>query len=316
MQGIVETEIAKGRRELGWEVGYVAVNGGNTPSPVVGIVLNNDADFVVKRFWPIMFGAAGFDPVMPDAVTMQIRDGASGQEFYRQPGSPYAMGSMPRTSAPQVVSPGISGRWSSNKMGMPAPMVLRRGSTIFIEFQNPAAANWSGDIYVAAEGFRVYPGASDPIPAKIKGLAFTYVWNGTLALGALAAGVQKLGTITMQGPGQGKYILKTAYIRSTGQVAQTTDKYLLTPADVLAVQIRDTALAGKLWARMGQPQPAVGQILPAAALTCGDTGAPWPQGRYVTGADQIAVDLFGDPACWVGSNPGTIEVGFVGNLIP
>ena len=81
MKGIVETEIARGRRELGWEVGYSAQNGLTTASFVAAVVINNDADFVCKRIWLCQFGT---NLPMDPRITVQVLDGATGNVIMRQ----------------------------------------------------------------------------------------------------------------------------------------------------------------------------------------------------------------------------------------
>lgn len=323
MMGAVELDIAKGRRELGWEIGFVAVGGTAPVNPVAAIVLNNDADFVVTRMWVMQWGLAAGNIPLPSTILMNIRDGATSSVLFRQPGVPSSFCSVPywAGAAPynQNGSGAGAGRFSNNAKGLPAPYLIRRGSTVFFEFTNSAAYTFGGDLYVGLEGFRVYPQDADPIPKTIKGYALPYSWNGTLVVpSGLSAGIQFLGTITAPGPGPGKYVLKQAAISSTLYVApQGAVNSVAPPDNVLAIQIRDTLAQGKFWARMSTP-PALGQYMPAAMFTGGGTSAPWPQPRYMTGQDTINMDLFGDPAAFnnFAAAANTIEVQLNGVYLP
>jgi hypothetical protein len=321
-KGIVMLDVVKGaRRELGWEVGYVAVNGTTLQNPVAAVVLDNDADFVVTRIWAGQFGADS--PILfPDSILIQVRDSATGNTMLRQPGRVASFCSMPFAGFNPLVTPGPinpSARFVSNALGLPSPYLLRRGSSAFIEFFNPDGYTWKGDIWVAFEGFRVYPGQEDQVPNEVKGYALPYSWNGTITPGVLAAGLKQLGTIEAAGPGPGRYILKVGAISCTGAIAPVIPgggAPVVPPADcVLFAQVRDTTHQGKFWVRATN-QPALGTFVPAAFMTGGGAGAPWAHPRYIDGQSKIFIDIFGDSDSFVGNDPGTIEVDLLGVNIP
>lgn len=315
MKGAVILPIAKGRRELGWETGFAAVAGTTSPNPVASIVLNNDADFVACKMTVMQYGAAAGNIPLPNTVVMNVRDGATGNVLNRQPGVPASFCSVPWPGDRVGNSVPSTGRWANYEKGLPSPFLIRRGSSVFFEFSNPAAYSFAGDLYVVLEGFRVYPGEKDPIPDQVSGYALPYSWAGTLVVpGGLPAGLQSLGTITMPGPGPGRFMLKYGAITSTA--LPTAQSNVLPPTDnVLALQVRDTLAQGKFWARMTTPPSNLGQYMPAAAFTGGGSGAPWAHPRYMDGVSTIFVDVFGDPSAFTGGTPGTVEVQLNGVLV-
>jgi hypothetical protein len=188
---------------------------------------------------------------------------------------------------------------------------MRRGSSAFFEFTNPSGYVFTGDLYVVLEGYRLYTGAKDPIPSAIKGQCEPFVWNGSLVVpNGLAAGLQNLGTVSMPGPDQNRYILKAGAIFATGTPA-AVGGVTLYPEDVLLMNAYDTYQQNKLWARVSTPPP-YGQFMPAKCFVNGGPGAPWAWPRFIQGTDQLYFQLWGDPSAWVGGNPGTIELQFTG----
>jgi hypothetical protein len=301
----VLTAVVDGRKELGWECGYLSLASANAnASPVIGITVNNDADFIGIRAYLLQVGVAGAGIPIPPSVTVQVRDSATGNTFLRQPGAPSGFFTQPYNPG----SPQSSGRFITAPLGWPAPHIMKRGSSAFFEISNPTAYTFVGDLYMVYEGYRVYTGENDPVPATIKGQAEPFSWNGTVTPGnGLAGGLQSLGVITMPGLDQNRYILKSASITATGTPAAVGGVQLF-PEDVLLIQVQDTYQQNKLWGRVSTP-PAYGQYFPAKCLTQGGTGAPWPWPRFVQGTDTIFVNLFGDPNAWTAGNTiGTIEV--------
>ncbi len=319
MKGAVILDIAKGRRLLGYEVGFVAVAGTAPVSPTIAIVLNNDADFVAKRITLVQFGNAGCEVVLPRSVTAQVRDSATGMVFFRQSGSFASFGSVPAING-AANGAGYNPRFVMNKEGLPAPYLMRRGSSAFIEISNPAAYSFTGDLYAILEGFYVYPSANgednDPVPNQIKGYCLPFSWNGSLVVATAAtAGVRKLGTIEMLGPGVGHFILKTGAISSTAGNPAAVNSGVLKADDVLALNIYDTREQSKRWQHL-TTVPAAGQFMPASALTCGGISAPWAHPRYMGGTDKIFCDVYGDGTAWTGNAPGTLELQLNGVWVP
>jgi hypothetical protein len=307
----VLTQLAPGRRELGFECGYLSLADANaSASPVIGITVNNDADFVAVRPMLLQSGPAGAGIPVPPSVTLQIRDSATGHTFYRQPGS--ALGFLAQPYAPG--SPQSSGRFVSNHLGWPAPHVLKRASSVFFEISNPTGYVFVGDLYLVYEGYRLYSNEKEPVPDTITGQVEPFDWNGTLVVpNGLSAGLQIIGTITMPGTDQDRYVLKAAAINATG-VPSAVGGVTLFPEDVLLMQVKDTYQQNKQWARVSTPPP-YGQYMPAKAFVGGGPGAPWAWPRFVQGTDTIYIDLVTDPSAWVGGNPGTIEFHLIGDRI-
>lgn len=320
MKGAVILDVAKGRRLLGYEVGYVAVNGTSPTNPTLAVVLNNDADFVVTRMMLIQFGAAGCEVVLPRSITANIRDSATGNVMFRQAGNFGSFGNVPYFPVPSANGAGQDGRFMMNREGLPAPYLMRRGSSAFIEIFNPVPYTFTGDLYVMFEGFYVYPSAdgkdNDPIPSQIKGYCIPFSWNGTKVIPVNATpGLASLGTIEMLGPGVGHFILKTASISATAGLPKAVNTGQPTAGDVLGVSIYDTREQSKRWQHLTNA-PALGSYMPASFMTVGATSAPWAYPRYMGGTDKIFVDLYGDTTAWNGNTPGTVEVQMNGVWIP
>jgi hypothetical protein len=315
MNALVQLDIAKGRKELGWEIAYVALDGTTTASPTLSCVINNDADFVARSMMIAMWGVNGATILPPLGTTIQVRDSGTGNVMFRTPGNPMGFMGQPASGAQA-----FNGRFAANKMALPCPYLIRRGSSVFFEVQNAAGNTWHGDMFVGLEGFRVYPGQDDPIPQKITGYALPFSWNGPLVVpGSLGAGVQKLGTIDMQGPGVGHFFLKYAAVFATAMPNEVTLNGLSfqpAPDDCLALQLTDTQL-NKLWIHNATPTTVGnGQYAPASFVTKGGTGFPWEQPRYLSGVDKMLVDVYGDPTAFRGGTPGTVEVQLNGVWVP
>jgi hypothetical protein len=177
------------------------------------------------------------------------------------------------------------------------------------------AAAITGDCLIVFEGFRIYPGEKEPVPQDIQGYNTPYSWGGQLVIpNGLGAGMQKLGSLLLPGPGEGKYVLKDCTIATTGTPV-AVGGYLPTPDCVLGFQVQDSRQQQKLWARMGTNPSPIGQYMPGMALTGGGGGLPWVWPRYVEGQDQVQVDVFGDPASFTGGNPGTLDFSLNGVCI-
>jgi hypothetical protein len=313
--GIVKTKIAEGRYELGWEVGALSAAAFNAAgTPIIGIQVNNDADFLVQKVHVYEFGAAGSKFILDPAYSMQIKDSASGNVFYRQPGSPYHLAQMPYIPRTAIAGNNF-GRFGMNDKGMPAPYLLRRACSAFIEFSKLAGAPAVvGDVYVVFEGFRIYPGEREPVPASIEGYNTPFAWSAQVAIpNGLAAGLQALGNVALPGPGLGKYILKDFTVAASGTPV-AVGGYLPTPDCVLGFQVQDTRQQQKNWARNPNPLPA-GVLMPGLCLSGSGMGLPWVWPRYLDGQDQILLTIFSDPAAWTGGNPGTLDVSFNGVCI-
>lgn len=314
--GIVKTKIAEGRYELGWEVGWLSAAAFNAAAtPIVGIQINNDADFLITKIHAYDFGAAGAKFLFPASYTWQVKDSSTGNVFYRTPANIYHLAQVPYIPR-TAVSGSPLGRFQMNDKGLPAPYLLRRASSAFLTFSKAAGApTITGDCLVVFEGFRIYPGEKEPVPQSIEGYNSPYAWSGQLVVAdGLPGGFQNLGTITMAGPGEGKYVLKDATLAGTSAPV-AVGGYLPTVDAVLGFQIQDSRQQQKLWARMGTNPNPIGQYMPGFALTGGGGGTPWVWPRYVEGQDQISVVVFGDPASFTGGNPGTIDISLNGVCI-
>jgi hypothetical protein len=314
----VMTAVAAGRRELGWEVGFLLKATANaSASPILGITVNNDADFVATRAYILQVGANGAGAPVPPNITVQIRDSATGNTFARIPAAAWGIFIRPDLPA-STVSPG---KQIAAPLGWPAPYVMKKGSSVFFEITNPGNAyTFVGDLVVVLEGYRVYTAETDPVPDTLSGQVEPFVWNGVITVpNGLAAGVQILGQVAMPGLDQNRYVLKSGYIQAQTGVPNTVvgadgQTIHLSPDDVLQIQISDTYQQNKLWGRVSTP-PSYGQFFPAKCFTVGGTGHPWAYPRFVQGTDTIFVTLVGDPAAWSAGNPGVIEVGLVGARI-
>lgn len=314
--GIVKTKVADGRYEIGWEVSQLTAADFNAiATPIIGIQINNDADFLIQRMHVYEFGAAGAQAILSPLYTMQVKDSSTGNVFYLQPGSPYHIAQVPYI--PNTTTKGLPlGRFGMNGKGLPAPYLMRRASSAFITFTKASGAPAvTGDVYVVFEGIRIYTGEREPVPATIEGYNTPYSWAGQLVVpGSLAAGVQNLGTITMAGPGLGKYVLKDCTLAtSAGPV--NVNGYALPSDACLGFQVQDTRTQQKLWARNPSPLTGLAPFMPGFCLTGSGQGLPWLWPRYIEGQDQLAITIFGDPTAFTGGTPGTIDLSFNGVCI-
>lgn len=314
MKGIVELPLAKGRIEIGYEAAYNAVKGTSQGDFIAAIVLDKDADFVVKRMWMAGFrGPLAF----PSGTNILLRDGTSTKALQLAP-------EPVNTISGLFAVPGVAGSTPSSLrllaavQGLPSPYLMRAGTTAFIEVVNAgiSAGNpWPADIFFVFEGFRVFPGQADPVPAKITGLAFPFYWNGLLQIPALpAGGLGTQGNIVMTGPGQGKFFLKNCVVEVEAAAAPPAG---LDFQDMIGVQVQDSQLSQKLWIRQNTP-PNVGPFMPLSVLTVGKSGYPWTFPRYMEGNSQITATIIFDPSVgWTAAMfPLTIKLGFGSALVP
>lgn len=320
MKGAVMLDVAKGRRVLGYEAGFTPAAGTSNPNYTVAVVLNNDADFVATRAMLVQFGASGCEVVLPRSVTINVRDSATGNVFFRQPGSPNGFFNVPFFPVPSNNGAGQDGRAIMNREGLPAPYLMRRGTSAFVEINNPAAYVFTGDLYVVLEGFYVYPSKTgennDPVPSQVKGYSLPFSWNGTVVVPVNAVvGLASMGTIEMLGPGVGSFLLKTFSISGTAGQPLAVNGGRPTAGDVIGVDIYDTRESSKRWQHVNSP-PTLGSYIPASALSVGGTSSPFAYPRYMGGTDKIFVNLFGDTTAWPGNTPGTVEVQINGLWIP
>ena len=317
MKGLVSLPIAKGRRELAYFVGFGSAAGAAPANIQTAVTISPDADFVVNRIWVQQFGGANTALLLPDGCTIQLQDGASSLNLNLQPSDGQAAYFTPSDNPSAA---GIQA-WRSIRIPkqMACPYLLRAASSVFINIANPYGKTFSGDVMVILEGFRVYSGSPDPIPAKITGMAFPYYWNGSLILPAApsAAGFQKVGSIVMSGPGgSGKYILKTAAANlvAAGGIAGGAGVAFL---DRIGIQIRDSQYQSKNWVQWGgQVAPTVGEFMPLSILTCGFTSEAWVYPRFMGGTATITADIFFDSSSITGNYPLKIGLEFEGVYIP
>ncbi len=325
--GIVKTKIADGRYETAWEVGFLSAADFNAaPTPIVGISINNDADFLIQKIHCYDFGPQGANILFDARYTWNIKDSSTGNVFYRTPASPYHLAQVPyitNLGGPQLPW----GRIVMNEKGLPTPYIMRRASSAFVTFTKGAGAPAiTGNCLVVFEGFRIYPGQKEPVPQVIEGYNTPFAWSGQLDASAITSGgFQKLGDIVMAGPGEGKYVLKDASLTSTSAIlaVQNYSGYIgnLQPTvdAVVGIQVQDTREGMKLWARMGTNPDPVGQYMPGYCFTGAGGGLPWVWPKFLEGTDQITVSIFGDPANFVSGSgaghPGIIEVSLNGVCI-
>ncbi|MDE2040556.1 MAG: hypothetical protein KGO96_13775 [Elusimicrobia bacterium] len=309
MKGVIVTDIAKGRRELGYEIGYSAQSGLTSANFVVGVTVNKDADFYATRLFAGQFGS---DQPIDPRITCQIKPADNDVQWMRQAGDINALADM-TALPPDHATTGLPWAKIARQRGLPAPFVIRRGTTVFFEFTNSGGLTIPGDVFAGFEGFRVYPGQDEPVPSQIKGLVFPYSWNGTLVVGADATNAYKqLGSVVMNGPGPGHYLIKSAYISTT--VKNSVNANNTDPGAWLGLNFYDSR-TNKLRVHVSTP-PSIGQFMPASFLTGGGTSREFSHPVYVEGTDALTVDIYGNPTWWTGNTPGTIEVDLLGVAVP
>lgn len=312
MRGVVQIPVEDGKKELGWYVGQAVVNGKNDVNPVVSMRVERDADFVVRKLflvqWPYL---ADQNLSLPAQAAVLLRDGGTRRPLSLVAG--LARGTILDASNRPVAF----------NLGLPCPFLIRSANNLYAEVTNPAAAGtpWVGDLYLVAEGYKVYPQLPEEIPAKIKAYAVPYELNANGLIGspsALAGNVSGQ-FISITNSGEGKFIAK-------GMVINIKDAAGLDKTDALmpalGFNIIDSTAGNKYWVNNGTEGAGTTQV-PASLLTYRNGFIPWNGPRYIDPVGNLKLQVVWSdiPAVVAAVNalatwPLTMTVNIYGALLP
>ena len=160
MRGIIKLPLATGKKELTWYIGRALVAGTGQLSPTVTLRVNRDADFVAKRLWLVQWPQISSDALaLPAQTSVRLRDGGTQRGLSLQAGFNRSM----------ILDCDID-RANAAHIGLPSPFLIRKNNNLFCEVNNPGAGvtPWVGDLFLVAEGFKVYPGVAEDVPHTIE----------------------------------------------------------------------------------------------------------------------------------------------------
>lgn len=315
MKGLIEIPLEKGRQELAWYSGFSLVNGLNTVSPTVALKVERDADFMLKRVflvqWPTFGASLDVNLALPPQTTVTLRDGATKRAL-----------SLVGGSARNICDANPT-RMTAQFLGGGSPYLIRANNLLFAEVNNPGATGtaWVGDIYLVAEGYKVYPGLPEEFPGTIREYAIPYKLNANGSiLDPNAASANVSGQfVTITNKGDGKFLAKGLRLRIIDAAGlDKTDA--LTPC--LAFAITDTTSGSKRW-NQDTSQNASQPLVPAAVWTMGGTFLPFNMPRYIdpNGSVQVQVIWSGIAAAiayvhGAATFPLTMYIDLEGALLP
>lgn len=269
MRGLVELPMEKGRKELAWMVGTATVNGSSTLlTPTVPLKVERDADFVLKRWWLVQWPQSAAALSLPAGTTVTLRDGGTKRAL-----APVAAGS-------QVIIPDATAAFFTGMaMGLACPFLIRANNSLFAEVTAPNPTTWTGDLYLVAEGFKVYPYLPEEFPATIKEYAIPFDLAGSVSLPNpnLSTANATAQSLKLTATGDGKLLLKSMQIQIIDGAGLDKTSALL---PYLAINMIDSTSGNKLWCQNtlgGSQQSQVPAIIP----TMGNVFLPWCAPRYL-----------------------------------
>jgi len=286
MKGIVELPLEKGKQELQWYTGVSFVAGLNIVNPTVSLRTEKSQDFVAKRLWlvqwPAFTGVPANDRILnlPFRSTGNLRDGATKRALSLVAGDIRTIlaNTNPESAQRQY-------------MGLACPYLLRGNTNLFVEVANPAAAvtPWTGDLYLVAEGYSIFPHTDEDIASRIKSYAVPFDLNGNLQVAdpTAAAGNIAGQMVTITNSGEGRFIAKALEIEVIDNVGLNRTAEIMPN---LALQITDTYSGERKWvssSAAGQAYPAV----PADIMTLCRTGLPFNMPRFIDPTGTVKVQL-------------------------
>ena len=312
-RGVFKLPLEEGRKELAWYAGRQIVNGTVAPNPVIPLKVERDADFVAKRLflvqWPTYGGSVDANLALPPRATVTLRDGTSKRGL-----------SLVPQSARNICDANPA-RMTAAYLGMPAPYLIKANNFIYAEVVSPGAYNWVGDLYLVAEGFKVYPHQAEEFPATISQYAIPYSLNANAPVASPSAAAQNIAGqyVTITNGGEGKFLAKGLRVRLIGaNDVDYTDALL----PMLAFAIKDSTSGSKLW-NQDTSQAATYPLVPASIFTMGQTFLPFNSPRYIdpNGTVQVQIIWSSIPAAVAAANaaaswPITASIELVGGLLP
>lgn len=315
-RGVVQIPIEEGKRELSWQVGVAVVKGTNEVNPIVPLKVERDADFVAKRMFVVQYPSYGAsidkNLALPVTASVLPKDGGTKQALALVAG--YSGMMYPNADAAKM---------PAAVMGLPCPFLIKANTAFYLEIANPGAAGtpWVGDIYLIAEGYKVYPYLPEDIPAKVNSYGVPFDLNGNQAVLSPAAAASNIAGqfITISNNGGGKFLakgLKVKIIDAAG--ADKTD--LLLPN--LGFQIYDSTSGNKKWVD-NTVEAVTNPQCPGGILSMGGTFLPFNTPRYIDPAGVVKVQVvwsdYAPSIAYVAANaafPVTISLSLAGALLP
>jgi len=315
-RGIVKLPLEKGRKELAWYVGNAGVYGTNQVNPVVPLKVERDADFVVKRLflvqWPSVPAVSDVNLALPATANALIRDGGT-KRGLQLVGS-YARG---------LFFDANPAKMAAAYLGLSCPFLIRANNSLFVELSNPGAVGtpWAGDLYLVAEGFKIYPFQAEEFPSTITQYAVPFELNGNLQMQDPNAGSQYVAGqyVVITNNGEGKMLVKGMKVVVIDAAGIDRTAAIL---PCLSFNIIDSTSGTKRWVQntnQGVNHPAC----PASLMTMAQTFLPWNMPRYIdpNGTVQIQV-VFPQqaallaPLTGIGTWPFNISISLFGALLP
>lgn len=324
-RGIIKLPVEMGRKELVWLVGRALVQGSNVVNPIVQIRNNKDADYVVKRLWLVYGPPAaapggtpgpefpGYTWALPADASVTLREGTTSRELSLAGGLAQSMvANFGAVRAPNVM------------LGLPAPYLMRANSVLTAEVACPSRAGtaWDKDLYLVAEGYKLYPNESEPIPASIQAYALPYRLNGTINLvepNPANVGSLSEQILTITNNGEGKFIAKgmSVMFQMPGSVEGTMN-YL----SGVGINIDDSTSGSKPWVQDATPNAGIVRC-PLPAIIGNYAELPWcaprlldenavVRVRFVWEAYQVTGGYIGS----LGAFPMNCSVSLFGALLP
>lgn len=311
-RGVFKLPLEDGRKELAWYAGRQIVNGGNQVNPTVPLKVERDADFVAKRLFLVQWPLAGNNNLeLPADATVTLRDGTTKR----------GLSLVPQSA--RNINDANPARMVSAFLGLPAPYLIKANNFIYAEIAAPSAATtpWVGDLYLIAEGFKVYPHQAEEFPATITSYAIPFTLNANQQISSPAAGSSLVAGqfITVTNNGEGKFLAKGMRVRIVDALGVDRTDVLL---PFLAFAVTDSTSGTKRW-NQDTSQDATFPLIPAAIMTLGQTFLPFNTPRYIdpNGVIQVQVIWPAIPAAQAAvaaaaAFPVIMSVEFAGGLLP
>lgn len=317
MRGIIQLPLENGKKELNWYIGKANVRATNETNPVVALRINRDADFVARRLWLVQYpntalvGSPAFATyALPVGTSALLRDGGT------QRGLSLVAGfnkSMLNDCDPF--------RAVLADKGLPGPFLIRNNNNLFAEIANPGAAvtPWVGDLYLVAEGYKVYPSVAEDIPRTIEAYSIPFNLNTNFIVAdpaAAAANIsQQVATITNNG--EGKFLAKGLTVQAVdGAGADVTQ----TISRALALNFADSTSGMKSWVQNQNPASDVIGC-PLNILTLNSMNLPFNTPRLLDENAVVKIQFVFDAAfaatlSAAATWPVTFSISLYGSLLP
>jgi hypothetical protein len=281
-RGVFKLPLEEGRKELAWYAGRQVVNGTNQLNPTVPLKVERDADFVAKRLFLVQWPPAAVNPLnleLPADSTVTLRDGTTKRGLSLVPQSARLL----NDANPQKMVAAF--------LGLPAPYLIKANNFIYAEIATPSAGvtPWPGDLYLIAEGFKIYPHQAEEFPATITSYAIPFTMNGNAQVSSPAVGSSSVAGqfITITNNGEGKFLAKGMRVRIIDAAGLDRTDALM---PYLAFAITDSTSGTKRW-NQDTSQDATFPLIPALVMTLGQTFLPFNMPRYIDPNGTIQVQV-------------------------